>query len=323
MEMTANNVAVFSTEASLYFAKKIAAGLGINVSNTTRKSFGDVENYYCLGISSWGELTGKSVIFVGSTHTDSDIMELYSVGCTLAEYGTLRRIFVIPFLGYSTMERAKHPGEVVMAKVIARMLSSIPNTGLGNTFLFMDLHVSGEVNYFEGNCQHIELYAEKRLIAGIRELMPENFMFGSVDMGRSRWVQSFAKTFGNKRIALIQKERDGEKTKIIDVIGDVTDKNVVIYDDMTRSAGSLIDGANAYLDKGAKSVDAVLSHFAPNNQDIIGLMLESQIDRFVITNTHPASEWVEGIDRFRVKDVSPIFLRCIQKILGLPPIKVE
>lgn len=159
--MNKDNVVIFSTKASLYFAELIAKGLGLPaVSHIERDVFGDGEQYYRLGINEREELFGKEVIFVGSTHTDADFLELYRVGCALVGYGAVRRIFVIPFFGYSTMERAVLPGEVVVAKTNARILSNIPNSGLGNVFLMLDLHVSGLVHYFEGDCLRFELYAE-------------------------------------------------------------------------------------------------------------------------------------------------------------------
>jgi ribose-phosphate pyrophosphokinase len=318
-----SNVVIFSTEASLYFAGLIAQRLGLEVGNVERKDFGGVEQYYRIGVDNRDDLVGKTAIFVGSTHTDEQVDELYRVGCALAGYGTTRRIFVIPFLGYSTMERAKYPGEVVMAKVIARQLSGIPNSGMGNVFLMMDLHVSGLVHYFEGDCLRYELYAEKQLTMAVSELKLDNFMFASADLGRPAWVATFAKLFQTS-FALIDKGREFEKTEVLAVIGDVRDKNVIIYDDMTRSAGTIIKGAEAYLEHGATGVYAVLSHCALNQENIIGDLLSSPIKKLITTNTHPMSQRLEEISgpkndpasRFMVCDVSSEFVRMIKKLLN-------
>jgi len=319
---TLRNVVIFSTKESLYFAELIAKGLGLEVSGTERKNFGGVEQYYRLNIDSRDDLIGKTAIFVGSTHTDEQVNELYRVGCALAGYGTTRRIFVIPFLGYSTMERAKYPGEVVMAKVVARQLSSIPNSGMGNVFLMMDLHVSGLVHYFEGDCLRYELYAEKQLTAAIRELGLDNFMFASADLGRPAWVATFAKIF-QTGFALIDKGREFEKTEVLAVIGDVRGKNVIIYDDMTRSAGTIIQAAKAYLEHGAAAVYAVLSHCALNDGSIVVDLIDSPITKLVTTNTHPMSQQVKDceqsrslVNRFKVCDVSGEFVGTIRKILN-------
>lgn len=317
------NVVIFSTKASLHFAELIARQLGLEVGTIERKDFGSVEQYYRIGIGNRDDLIGKTAIFVGSTHTDEQINELFRVGCALAGYGTARRIFVIPFLGYSTMERAKYPGEVVMAKVIARQLSGIPNSGMGNVFLMMDLHVSGLVHYFEGDCLRYELYAEKQLVAAISELKLDNFMFASADLGRPAWVATFAKRF-QTGFALIDKGREFEKTEVLAVIGDVRGKNVIIYDDMTRSATTIINAAQAYLEHGATAVYAVLSHCALNHASIIGDLVASPIKKVITTNTHPITQQLSQIgmlksevaDRFTVCDVSAEFTETIKKLLN-------
>lgn len=113
---------VYSTEASEYFAKRIASQLGVPLGQVERKSFGDGERYLRLGVSRRGELLGKTAIIVGSTHKDEDFLEILRVGGRLSQE-TDRRIFVIPFFGYSTMEREVEAGEVVAAKENIRLLN--------------------------------------------------------------------------------------------------------------------------------------------------------------------------------------------------------
>eukprot|EP00002_Diphylleia_rotans_P015282 TRINITY_DN2967_c0_g1_i8.p1 TRINITY_DN2967_c0_g1~~TRINITY_DN2967_c0_g1_i8.p1 ORF type:complete len:285 (-),score=57.08 TRINITY_DN2967_c0_g1_i8:23-826(-) len=223
-----NKVAIFCNDSSRYFADLIAENLGLTVGKVTTRNFGDGETYYRVDMNSRTDLVGYDAIFVSSTSTDADLLGLVRIGTLLAESGTHRRIFVIPFFGYSTMERAVLPGEVVTCKVNCRILSSIPNTGSGNVFLFLDLHVGGILQYFEGPCIRIELYAERVLRGAIERLKLENFVMASADLGRPQWVETFARLFGTD-IALIRKKRVQENTKITHVIGEVEGKYVVIY----------------------------------------------------------------------------------------------
>lgn len=310
------DVMIYSTAGSRYFADLIARQLGIDVGGIERKKFGGGEEYYRIGINDRAELIGKTIIFVSSTNTDADFLELERVGCALAGYGSLRRIFVIPFLGYSTMERAKRAGEVVTAKTIARDLSKIPNSGLGNVFLMLDLHVAGLLHYFEGDCLRYELYAEEVLAEAIRELKLKNFMFASADLGRPSWVQTYANQFGTD-VAFIRKLREFERTRALEVIGRVLAKNVIIYDDMTRSGGTLIDATKAYIEKGAKKIYALLSHLALDNEEVIRILEESGLQKIISTNSHPMSqhELIKQSEKFVVKDVSGEFVKIIKKIL--------
>lgn len=131
-----HNLLILSTEASRYFARLISQSLGAGCqTEIERRVFGGGERYFRIGTRERTDLLGKDVIFVGSTHTDDDLEELYRVGRALVGYGARRIIFVIPFFGYSTMERAANPGDVVSAKTAACKLSSIPNGDFATPFL--------------------------------------------------------------------------------------------------------------------------------------------------------------------------------------------
>jgi ribose-phosphate pyrophosphokinase len=141
-------------------------------------------------------------------------------------------------------------------------------------------------------------------------------MFGSADLGRPRWVETFANHYGAD-LALVRKKRIFKKTQVEGVIGDVRGTNVVIYDDMTRSGESLIQSADAYLERGALSVCAILSHLALNNPSVIDLLEYSKIRRIVALNSHPMSmeERVQRSKKFIIKDISPNYARAIEQLL--------
>lgn len=306
---------VFSTENSEYFAQELVFRLGGGYTPIVRQVFGDGERYYRVDIKDRQELVGLDAVIVSAATSDTEILEIFRVGCELASLGTRRRIFVIPFLGYSTMERAVKPGEIVTAKANARLLSAIPNCGLGNTFMFCDLHVNGIMQYFEGSCQCMELYTQRFLVEKIQEhiisrLAPgEEIVFGSADLGRPLWVESFANTF-HTSIAFIRKTRNMESTRVIGTpIGDVRDKTVIIYDDMTRSGHTLINAAESYLAAGARKIMAVLSHLAFCNESIIDTIEQSCIALVISTNSHPMSQHpkVQSSPKFVIADITDVF----------------
>ncbi len=320
------DVAILSTPESAYFAdlihQKLQCGERVQIE---RRRFPGGERYHRIMNDDPTFLMGKTAVFVGSTHTDEALNELYEVGCALATgNGTYQRIFVIPFLGYSTMERAANPNEVVKAKTVARLLSSIPATGLGNAFLFHDLHASQFVHYLEGSCFRIELYAKPIMKEALQNLILMegliNFVFATVDLGRPKLVAEYAKYF-RTGLVLIMKDREFEKTEVLQVIGDVSDKDVVICDDMTRSAGSLVQAAKAYLQKGAKRIYAVLSHLALDTESVIDLLENSPIRKIIATNSHPMSLHPRvhrsGSSKFIIKDVSSVFVEPIRKLIGV------
>ncbi len=311
-----SNTFIITTAASEYLARQIAEELGVPLLPIERRYFSNGECYYRIDVQERYALMGKNVIYVGSTHNDPDFLELLRVGGTLANYGTRKRIFIIPYLGYSTMERATIPGEIVTAKENVRLLSSIPSYGLGNSFLFLDLHAHELIHYFEGDDLHYELHAEPALIQALRELKLDNFVFASTDLGRPLAIESLAKTFDTD-IALISKARHFEETEVLAVIGEVENRTVVIYDDMIRSAESLIKAAVAYKEKGAEKVYALVSHLALNNDAVIAKLEQSVIEKIITTNSHPMSQHpaVVQSDKFIIKDVSPIFCQAVERLL--------
>lgn len=309
---------VISTSWSQYFATLVAEKIpGSTECSVTRKRFSDGERYLKIEIEDRMQFFGRDVVIVGSTMTDDDFNEVCRIGSAVAKYGAHRIIYVIPFFGYSTMERAVKPGEIVTAKINARQLSQLPSGDVRNCFLMLDLHTAGLVHYFEGECLRFELYAEQVLTEAVVELGLSNFMFASADLGRPLWVQTFAEKF-KTLLAFVSKSRDFEETKINDVIGDVRGKNVIIYDDMIRSAKSLVNAAEAYLAKGALSVYAVASHGAFNNDKAIALLEYSKIRKVIITNSHPMSNEQRVIrsSKFIVKDVSHLFVDAINRLTG-------
>src|SRR5262249_48337676 len=149
-------------------------------------------------------------------------------------------------LGYSTMERATRPNEVVTVKTIARQLSAIPRARRGNWVVMMDLHSPGIVHYFEGDTVSLELHAEAKIATAIERLKLARPCLASTDMGRAKAVEKFANRFAAP-VALIHKKRlSGSQTRIAAVVGDVAGHDALIYDDMIRTGSSLVQAAEAY-----------------------------------------------------------------------------
>ena len=101
----------------------------------------------------------RDAVLLGGTPSDRDMLDLYDLASGLVMEGARSLTLLIPFFGYSTMERQVKPGEVVVAKTRARLLSAIPPAPLGNRVVLMDLHADGITHYFEGAVVPRHLYA--------------------------------------------------------------------------------------------------------------------------------------------------------------------
>ncbi|KAA6389409.1 MAG: ribose-phosphate diphosphokinase [Streblomastix strix] len=267
-------VVILSNESSIYFARLLQDKLAQKkivsfFAPVVRQHQSGGGSYIKFGVEDQDIFLGKDCIYVSSLLNDTDFFDLFRVASTLSAIGTRSRIFVIPFLGYSTMERAVNPGEIVSCKTNIRLLSSLPSHGHGNTFLFFDLHTSGIIHYFEGNTVRAELDGKECLLNAIKHIgIDKNKpVFASADLGRPKHVEWFASQFGTE-IALIRKTRSFQSTEVQDVVGDVEGRRVVIYDDMTRGGGTLLKAAKEYKKKNSLSVSAVLSHCALTNIEV-------------------------------------------------------
>ncbi|MBI1834175.1 MAG: ribose-phosphate pyrophosphokinase [Candidatus Andersenbacteria bacterium] len=305
------------TENSQALGKALVKRLKGAVLPVERRQFADGERYLRLSVPDATTLAGEDVVVVGSTHTDEDLLEIYRLGCTLADMGTRRRIFVIPFFGYSTMDRSKRAGESVAAKHNARLLSSIPNSNEGNMFVLLDLHEPVLVHYFEGSTVAIEISAEAMLLAAIRKMKLKSFVLGSADLGMPRQVMSLAEKL-NVPVALVSKAREFEHTQTLACVGNVHGNDVVMYDDMIRSGSSLIQAAEAYEEAGANNVYAVVSHLALTTENVLTQLKNSPLKAIITTNSHPMSQLksVQKSKHITVLDISSVVANTIEKLIS-------
>jgi ribose-phosphate pyrophosphokinase len=308
------SLVLVSTLSSEPFARRLAGHLGVPLANVERQHFPDGEEYLRFDVADRFGLLGQDVVIVAATDCETSIHEVYRLGCTAVLYGARSLLLIIPYFGYSTMERAVRPGEVVAAKTIARQLSAIPRAAQGTRVLLMDLHSAGIVHYFEGDTVALELYAEPKLVTAIERLGLRNLCLASTDMGRAKWVQSFANRL-HAPLALIDKRRlSGSQTKIHAVVGDVAGRDVVIYDDMIRTGESLVHAAEAYLRAGAASVRAVATHLVLPDPALERLEA-APLAGVLGTDTHPNHRRVEGRPRWEVVSVADLFAEVVRRLI--------
>ena len=276
---------VFSTGPYHPFADRFCRLGHFEAGDIERKRFPDGERY--LRVAS--RVAGRDVAVVGGTGADADLLELYDLACAIAKYGAHRLTLVIPYFGYSTMERAARPGEVVTAKTRARLLSAIPPAAVANRVLLLDLHSEGISHYFEGNTVAFHVYGKPLMLAAIRRLggPAGQFVVASTDAGRAKWVQSLANDLGAPAAFVYKRRLSGESTEVTAVSAQVQGKTAVIYDDMIRTGGSLIKAAEAYRSAGARSVAAVTTHGVLPGDALTRLRASGLFAEVVCTDSHP------------------------------------
>ncbi len=246
------------------------------------KYFPDGERYQRI-IS---EIRNQDIIIIGGTTNDSDTLELYDLACACAKYGANSLMLVIPYFGYSTMERAVKSGEIVTAKTRARLLSSIPQTQ-DFSMMFLDLHTEGLPHYFENHVRPIHLYAKPLIIEACGELAGTDFVLACTDAGRAKWVESLANDMQINGAFVFKRRLSGDSTEVTSINADVKGKKVIIYDDMIRTGGSLIKSAQAYKDAGATDIFAITTHGLFSQNALTRIKESGLFQKIVATNSHP------------------------------------
>lgn len=267
------------------------------------KLFPDGERYQRILTA----VNGKDVVLVGGTISDSDTLELYDLAYALIKYGARSIRIFFPYFGYSTMERAVKIGEVVTAKSRAVMFSSLPRTSLGNHFVFFDLHSEGIPHYFEGQALISHVYCKPIIIKAARELAEEGFVMACTDAGRAKWVESLANEMGVNAAFVFKRRVSGEETEVTSISADVAGKDVVIYDDMVRTGGSLINAAKAYKAAGARKIFTITTHGLFNNDALTRIQNSGVIEKVVTTDTHPNSIALKS-DFLRVESIGKLIV---------------
>jgi len=232
------------------------------------QTFPDGEHYWRIEKPEY--IRGKPAVYICGTVDDAAIFDAYNMCCNLVREGCSELHLVIPYFGYSTMERAVKQGEAVTAKNVAGLLSSIPTSPQGNHVYMIDLHSQGTQYYFEKSIHPIHLTCWnviKKMIADCGD----DVVLGSADMGRAKWIEKMANELGISSAYIMKKRISGSKTEIVALNAEVKDKNVVIFDDMIRSGSSIIKAAEAYKSVGAKNIYVVCVH---------GVFVDGAIDRF-------------------------------------------
>lgn len=281
--MTSNKKLLFSTQRYHYLRDAIAQTSDMETGQVEVQQFPDGERYQRI----LSEVDGREIVLLGGTISDADTLELYDLACTLVTLGAQSLLLVIPYFGYSTMERAVKPGEVVTAKTRTYLLSTIPSTPLGNRVMLLDLHTEGLPYYFEGKIRPIHLYAKPVIMAACREIAGEDFILASTDSGRAKWVESLANDMHIVGAFVFKRRIDAENTRITSISCDVQDKFVMIYDDMIRTGGSLIGAAEAYRNAGAARIAAIATHGLFSKDSLARIQQSGLFECVISTDSHP------------------------------------
>ncbi len=298
-----NEFKLFAGSSNRPLADKIAGKLGKEVSQCILRRFSDGEIFFQINEN----IRGMDAFILQSTNPPAaNLMELFIMIDACRRASARRITAVIPYYGYARQDRKDQPRVAITAKLMANLITT---AGVDRVML-MDLHASQIQGFFD--CPSDHLYSARVFNEYIRKINLGAAVAVTPDVGSIKLVRAFAKDL-NYSIAIVDKRRpDINKAEVMNIIGDIEGKNVVIRDDMVDTAGTLTEAAHALKDKGANRIIAACTH-AVLSGDAMDKLKKSPIEMLFVSDTiyNPPEKLCPKI---QVLSVSDLFAEAILRV---------
>jgi len=295
---------VFSGNANKKLAMSICKYLGIPLGDALVTRFSEGE----IRVKINQNARGKDVFIIQPTcpPTNDNLMELLIIMDALRRASAGRITAVIPYYGYARQDRKDQPRVPITAKLVANLLA---NAG-ANRILTMDLHAGQIQGFFDIPVDH--LFAAPVLIDYFKKFKREDLVVFSPDVGGVKMARAFAKRLESP-LGIVDKRRiDGQSAEVMNVLGAVKGKIVILIDDMCATAGSLTEAANILKKRGAKVVYAGVTHGIFSGPALERIQ-KSALKEIVVSDTIP-SDKNKKYPKVKVLSVAKLLAEAIKRI---------
>ncbi len=270
-------VKIFSCTQSKELSKVISEHFGQELGNVNFSRYSDGEFQPSFEES----VRGARIFIIGSTHPSSDNLMEMLLMLDAAKRASARHITaVIPYFGWARQDRKDKPRVPIGAKLIAKLLEAAGATRI----MTMDLHADQIQGFFEKPVDH--LFASSIFIPHLKKMELDNLTVASPDMGGSKRAYAYSKFLASDVVICYKQRAKANIISHMELIGDVTGKNVVLVDDMVDTAGTLTKAADLMVERGALSVRAICTH-ALLSGDAYEKIENSKLEELIVTDSIP------------------------------------
>ena len=268
---------IFACSQSVYLAEQIAKIYGVPLGKVTFSKYSDGE----FQPSYEESIRGLRVFIVCSTFPTADnLMELLLM-IDAAKRASARHITaVIPYFGWARQDRKDKPRVPIGAKLVANLLQAAGATRV----MTMDLHADQIQGFFEKPVDH--LFASTIFLPYVKNLNLENLTIASPDMGGFKRAYAYSKFLDSDVVICYKQRKVANKVSSMELIGEVTGRNVVLVDDMIDTGGTLAKAADLMIEKGALSVRAICTHPILSG-DAYEKIENSKLSELIVTDSIP------------------------------------
>ena len=300
-----NSVKIFACPTAEEFTKEICDYLDIEPGKIHHQKFKNDNNF----VQILETIRQQDVYIIQTTQppVNERIMELLITIDAVKRASAKNINVVLPYFPYSRSDKKDQPRVPITAKLIAQLLEAAGATRV----ITCDLHNPAIQAYFDINCDR--LTAEHLLEDYFKKKKLEDMVIVATDAGSSKKAYKYSEFF-NCPIALVDKRREGNDDRAIasTIIGDVTDKNAIIFDDEIDTAGSMVETVKVLQKFGVKNIYAGCTHGILSGPAVERIK-KSGIKEMVVTNTVPVPE-NKKIDNLTVLSIAPLFAEAIKRI---------
>lgn len=301
------NIKLFTGNAIPKLAKLIANKLYTNLGNAIVSRFSDGE----ISVQINENVRGSDVFIIQSTcaPTNDNLMELVVIIDALRRSSAGRITAVIPYFGYARQDRRIRSARVpITAKVVADLLSS---TGV-DRLLTVDLHAEQIQGFFDVPVDNV--FGSLVLLEDMFNKKISKPVIISPDIGGVVRARAIAKLLNDSDMAIIDKRRPlANELQIMNIIGDVSNRNCILIDDMIDTAGTLCKAAEALKNNGAKNIFAYATHPVFSGKAADNLK-KSVIDEIIVCDTIPLSSDIQSLSKVHTLTLSGMLAEAIRRI---------
>ncbi|WP_178987059.1 ribose-phosphate pyrophosphokinase [Winogradskyella schleiferi] len=270
----------FACTQSTDLAEQITKAYGVKLGNVITSTYSDGE----FQPSYEESIRGTRIFIIGSTHPGpKNLMEMLLM-IDAAKRASARHITaVMPYFGWARQDRKDKPRVPIAAKLVAKMLEAAGATRI----ITMDLHADQIQGFFERPVDH--LFASTIFLPYLKSLNLDNLTIASPDMGGSKRAYAYSKALQSDVVICYKQRAKANVISHMELIGDVTGKNVVLVDDMVDTAGTLTKAADLMMERGALSVRAICTHPILSGSAYEKLE-NSKLEELIVTNSIPLKQ---------------------------------
>ncbi|UOB16159.1 ribose-phosphate pyrophosphokinase [Abyssalbus ytuae] len=292
---------IFACTQSVELAKNIAKSYGAELGEVLFSRYSDGEFQPSFEES----VRGARVFIIGSTNPSSENLMEMLLMLDAAKRASARHITaVMPYFGWARQDRKDKPRVPIGAKLVAKLLEAAGATRI----ITMDLHADQIQGFFEKPVDH--LFASTIFLPYLRSLNLGNLTIASPDMGGSKRAYAYSKFLESDVVVCYKQRKKANIIEHMELIGDVTGKNVVLVDDMVDTAGTLTKAADLMIEKGAVSVRAIATH-ALLSGNAYEKIENSQLTELIVTDSIPLKK---KSDKIRVLTCADLFADVMHRV---------